>query len=134
METIPRIPFNFADTFTLPSALFHLLSNVKGGSITNGSRAYRVGHIVIELLNYIIQEDLFDFPSTVLCDASMRAAFGISQFQLAQITDIIYSMATLDRPLGLPPHQEFTLRIQERAEIMRLVFTLSQKRGFFELF
>jgi len=134
MEMIPRVPFNFADTFVLSPALFHLLSKVKGGSILDGSQAYRVGHIVVELLNYVIQENLFDFPNTIVCDASMRAAFGIVQFQITQITDIIYSTATLDRPLGLMPHQEFNLRAQERAHIMRLVFNLAQKRGFFELF
>lgn len=131
---IPRFPYSFSDSFSLNLPLYSLLTKVEGGFVKDRNKVYRFGLIVIDILNYIHQKDLLDFPSTVICDKEMRLAFGFRSFQLSQLPDIIYFNAQLESTLNFEPHEELTLRAMEKAAILRIVLGLAMKKGSQEFF
>jgi len=131
---IPRFPYNFSDSFSLHPPLYSLLSKVEGGFVRDKNKVYRFGLIAIDILNYIHQKDLLDFPSTVICDRDMRLALGLRSFQLSQLPDVIYLSAQFEGSLKFEPHEELSLRAMEKAAILRLVLGLSLKKGSQEFF
>jgi len=124
---------NYSDTFSFVQniALFHLLRRVKGGFVTSPLKNYRLGLIIVEILNYVGQEKLLRFPSTIICDEHMKVALKVTRFELSQLPDIVYSNARLEAFPRFEPHEEFILQSLEKATILRLIFEISQRPFFF---
>ena len=130
-NSIPKVEFNYSDTFSIKGipALVRLFREVKDGYVIDPSCNHRIGLLILDLLKYIQQNDLLEFPATVKCDELLQASFGVWRFQLSQISDIIY----MSVPIGIPnqPNQhELYLRSVEKASIMRMVLDLSQEERY----